>query len=121
MFSKFTNIINNWHFFDFMKKGEEIKLIKFFKEKSVFSRKDHFNYFLQAEEDLKNGTFGWRIYDLKKNNVISEIKRGWYTLKIKPAYVTPFNDKVEKLATIFSSNYRNSQYCVCIEQAKKVS
>jgi hypothetical protein len=95
-----------------MKKTEELKLIKFFKDKSVFSRKDLFNYFLQTEEELKEGTFGWRIYDLKKKDVLREISRGWYTINMKHAYVPPFNQQVEKLASIFTKNYRESKYCV---------
>jgi hypothetical protein len=85
-----------------MKKTEELKLIKFFKDKSVFSRKELFNYFLQTEEELKEGTFGWRIYDLKKKDVLREISRGWYTINMKHAYVPPFNQQVEKLASIFT-------------------
>lgn len=111
-FQIFTNIAKKWQIFDFMKKREKLKLVTFFKDKSIFSRKDLFNYFLQTEGELKAGTFGWRIYDLKKNNVLREIKRGWYTLKIKPTYAPPFNEKIEKLATIFTSNYREAKYCV---------
>jgi len=95
-----------------MKKIEEAKLINFFKDKSIFSRKELFDYFLGSEGELKEGTFGWRIYDLKKNKIIHEVKRGWYTLQAKPAYIPPFNEKVEQLAAIFTKNYRESKYCV---------
>jgi hypothetical protein len=43
---------------------------------------------------------------------LREIKRGWYTLNVKPVYVPPVDDKIKKLAGIFTSNYRDVRYCV---------
>lgn len=95
-----------------MKKIEETRLVNAFKEKDSFSRKELFEFFLQNEGLLNEGTFGWRIHDLKRKKLISEIERGRYTLKQKSLYKPPINDAVIKLANIFTSNYRDAKYCV---------
>ncbi len=95
-----------------MKIASENKLINFFKNVSSFSKDDLFNYFLQSEGELKEGTLGWRIYDLKKKNILREIKRGLYTFNIKPVYVPEVDDSLIKLAEIFTSHYKDANYCV---------
>jgi len=98
--------------FCFKWKAAEKNLVNFFQDKSSFSRVDLFNYFLEIEGELKEGTFGWRIYDLKRKSILREIKRGWYTLNVKPIYVPAIDDRMKKLSAIFTSNYRNTRYCL---------
>ena len=95
-----------------MKQAAEKNLINFLDGKGSFSRKNLLDYFIQTEGDLKEGTLGWRIYDLKKKNILNEIKRGWYTLNVKPVYVPSINDNIQKLAGVFQKNYRDSKYCL---------
>jgi hypothetical protein len=111
-FQIFANILNYWHIFVSMKEAKEKKLIIFFQNKDGFSRAELFNYFVQVEGELNEGTFGWRIHDLKKKNIIHEIKRGLYTLNAKPVYVPAVDDKIKKLAAIFTENYRHARYCL---------
>jgi hypothetical protein len=95
-----------------MKKATENTLINYFKNKEFFSRRDLFNYFLQLEGELNEGTFGWRIYDLKKKNILREIKRGLYTLTVKPIYIPAVDDNLIKLAEIFTSHYQDANCCL---------
>lgn len=95
-----------------MKQVAEEKLVNFFAGKDIFSRRDLFDFFVQLEADLKEGTLGWRIYDLKKKSILHEVKRGWYTLNVKPTYMPGIDHKVKRLASIFNKNYRDSKYCL---------
>jgi len=54
----------------------ENKLIKEFQDKKYFTREELFDFYRYFEPDLKEGTFGWRIYNLKKRNIIKPLKRG---------------------------------------------
>lgn len=95
-----------------MKPVAEKKLINHFKDLHSFSRQDLFNYFLQTEGEFKKSTLGWRIYDLKQKNILREIKRGFYTLNIKPVYILQIDDELKQLATVFTKAYRGAQYCL---------
>ena len=64
----------------------ENKLIEEFKNKGSFSRDELFEFFRSYEPDLKVGTFGWRIYDLRNKNIIKPLRRGVYTISLKPKY-----------------------------------
>lgn len=95
-----------------MKISAENKLINHFKHVNSFSRKDLFNYFLQSEGALNEGTLGWRIYDLKRKNILREVQRGLYTIDIKPVYTQEIGGILLKLAEVFTANYRNAPYCI---------
>ena len=49
----------------------ENRLIEEFKDREYFTRGDLFDFYRHFEPDLKEGTFGWRIYDLKNKNMIN--------------------------------------------------
>ena len=53
-----------------MPKIIENRLIEEFKDRDTFSREELFDFFRYFEPNLKEGTFGWRIYDLKNKNII---------------------------------------------------
>ena len=55
-----------------MPKIIENKLIEAFKEQSSFDRDQLFQFYLDLEPDLKESTFSWRIYDLKKKDDANE-------------------------------------------------
>ena len=52
------------------------QLIKVFKNRPSFTREELLDFYMDFEPNLKEGTFGWRIYDLKKKNIIKPLKRG---------------------------------------------
>ena len=63
-----------------MPKVLENKLIEEFKDKESFTREELFQFYRYFEPGLKEGTFGWRIYDLKNRNIIKPLKRGLYVI-----------------------------------------
>lgn len=87
-------------------------LIAEFKDRDAFSRKELFDFFRYFEPDLKEGTFGWRIYDLKKKNIIKSIQRGYYTISYKTKYKPKISGEVLKLAKVISKRFEDVKYCL---------
>jgi hypothetical protein len=93
-------------------KFTEKKLIEEYKNQESFSREELFNFFLRSEPDLKEGTFGWRIYDLKHRDVIRQIKRGLYKISYKPRFKPDVDPKLIKLSHLISKKYDGIKFCV---------
>ena len=81
-----------------MPKTIENRLIEEFKERGSFSREELFNFYRYFEPDLKEGTFGWRIYNLKNKNIIRSLRRGLYVISYKPKYRPEVSREILKLA-----------------------
>ena len=95
-----------------MKDFYEKQLNGRFENGKTFSRDDLYAFYLEYEPDLKDGTFGWRIYDLKKKNVIKRVGKGIYTLCDKPAYQPEINESSKKIARLLDKNFSDLSYCV---------
>jgi hypothetical protein len=95
-----------------MKKKAQHQFIQFFKGKPLISRQELNDYFLTTEGEIKEGTLGWRIYDLKQKNILREIQRGWYTLEVHPFYEPIIEPALKELANLFTKNFRNVPYCI---------
>ena len=95
-----------------MKDFYEKQLIGRFEKGKTFSRGDLYNFYLEYEPDLKDGTFGWRIYDLKKKDVIKSVGKGIYTLCDKPAYQPELKESSKKIARLLDKNFSDLNYCV---------
>ncbi len=54
-----------------------------FLNREVFTRGRIVSFFQEYEPDLKEGTFGWRIYDLKKKQIIKDVRKRIYILEYK--------------------------------------
>ena len=95
-----------------MSKFIEKRLIEEFKDRDTFSREELFDFFRYFEPDLKEGTFGWRIYDLKNKNIIKSIQRSYYTISYKPGYVPEISRELLKLAKVISEQFKDIKYCI---------
>lgn len=76
-----------------------------FSNHTNISRNELYEIFKETQPDLKESTFAWKIYQLKKNKILKSIKRGVYTLIIKPEYCPEISDKLKR---IFSAVRRES-------------
>jgi hypothetical protein len=90
----------------------ENRLIEEFKDRGSFSRKELFDYFKYFEPDLKEGTFGWRIYDLKNKDIIKPLKRGLYVISYKPKYKPDVSQQIIKLAKKITERFDEVKYCI---------
>ena len=88
------------------------RLIEEFKNKESFTREDLFQFYRCFEPELKEGTFGWRIYDLKNRNIIKPIKRGLYVISYKPRYQPDISSNLLKIVKQLSKKFDKVKYCV---------
>ena len=95
-----------------MPKIIENRLIEEFKDRESFSRDELFEFFKYFEPDLKEGTFGWRIYDLKKKNIIKQLKRGIYAISYKPMFKPEVASIVLKLAQHIANSFEGVKFCI---------
>jgi hypothetical protein len=88
------------------------RLIEEFKDREYFTREDLFEFYRHFEPDLKEGTFGWRIYDLKDKNIIRPIKRGLYVISYKPKYKPEISPELKKLAKKITDKLEDVKHCI---------
>jgi hypothetical protein len=119
--------MNYWRIFDFknmpdihvlakigvrMPKIIENKLIEEFEDREYFSREELFDFFRYFEPELKEGTFGWRIYDLKNRNIIKTLKRGLYVISYKPRYNPEISPSLLKIAKQLTERFNEIKHCL---------
>ena len=95
-----------------MPKIVENKLIEAFKERGSFDRDELFQFYLDFEPDLKESTFSWRIYDLKKKDIIKTIGRGVYVISYKPKYKPVLSENVLKIVRKTNERFEEIQYAI---------
>lgn len=95
-----------------MSKTIEHKLVEEFKDREYFTRDDLFDFYRSYEPDLKEGTFGWRIYDLKNKNIIRPLKRGLYVISHKPQYKPEISQELVKLAKQITGKFKGAKHCI---------
>ncbi|WP_034888732.1 DUF6577 family protein [Gillisia sp. Hel_I_29] len=95
-----------------MPKIVENKLIEAFKERGSFDRDELFQFYLDFEPDLKESTFSWRIYDLKKKDIIKTIGRGLYVISYKPKYKPVLSDNVLKIVRKTNERFEQIHYAI---------
>ena len=95
-----------------MPKIIENRLIAEFKNNESFTRNELYDFYLLNEPDLNEGTFGWRIYDLKKKNIIRTIGRGLYTISYKPKYKPYISESILKIARKTEERLDDIKYCL---------
>ncbi len=95
-----------------MPKIIEHRLIEEFKNRKSFTRKELYQFFRYFEPDLKEGTFGWRIYDLKNKNIIKPLLRGIYYISYKDNYKPEISQKIYKIAKKINESFKDVKYCM---------
>jgi hypothetical protein len=95
-----------------MPKILENRLIEEFKNKEAFTREELFQFYHYFEPELKEGTFGWRIYDLKNRDIIKPLKRGLYVISYKPKYKPDISHNLLKIAKQLSEKFDEVKHCV---------
>ncbi len=95
-----------------MPKIIEDRLIVEFKDRGSFTRRELFGFFRQFEPNLKDSTFAWRIYDLKKRNILKPLMRGLYSISQKPMYNPEISQELHKIAVEISSKFADIKHCI---------
>jgi len=95
-----------------MPKVLEKKLIEEFKDNESFTREELFHFYRYYEPELKEGTFGWRIYDLKNRNIIKPLKRGLYVISYKPKYKPDISPNLLKVAKQLAERFDEVKHSI---------
>jgi hypothetical protein len=95
-----------------MPKIIENRIIEKFKERESFSREELFEFFRFFEPNLNEGTFGWRIYDLKNKNIIKSLKIGLYSISYKPEFKPVLSSELLKLTKKVQEKFQEVKYCI---------
>ena len=95
-----------------MPKLIEINIIEAFQKRSSFNRDELYEFYLNYEPNLKESTFSWRIYDLKKKDIIKTIGRGLYVISYKPKYKPVLSNNALKIARKISERFEEINYAI---------
>lgn len=87
-------------------------IIKKFGYNNTFTSKELLEFYKIQEMDLKEVTFRWRIYVLKKEGVISNVKRGVYILKDKKKFNPNITKKIKSLYNVVVKQYPYIEVCI---------
>ena len=87
----------------FTRKSLHVQLTELFQHKPFFSRDELFSFYKQYDSELNEGTFGWRIHDLKKKDIIKDVRKGVYTLEHKQVFSPHLDNTIKKIAFFLSS------------------
>ena len=96
-------------------KKEIIKKIEeYFSSKQTFTRKELFDFLeLNFYPNLKETTFRWRIYELRKTNIIVSVTRGVFKLsENKELFVPNISKQLSKIGNLIKKNYNSVFNCV---------
>ena len=64
-----------------------------------------YNFYLRYEPDLNPRTFGWRVFDLKKKNIIRVIRRGIYKVSDKQQYNPSVDKAMKRIVTYLEKTF----------------
>ncbi|MBD3557531.1 hypothetical protein H6S82_01440 [Planktothrix sp. FACHB-1355] len=83
-----------------------------FKNRKPFTRKELYDFYLEYKPDINERTFGWRIYELKKKNIIRSVGKGVYTLSGKPEYKPSPSDSLKKINKLMKKVFLDIKYSI---------
>jgi len=95
-----------------VKKTEIQQLIISFPDKDHISRQQLYDYFLQMEGEITTSALGWRIHELKQKKIVQEVKKGWYSLTVKPIYTPTPDYRTRKIDKLLTDKYAGTNHCV---------
>lgn len=78
----------------------------------VLTRKDLLNFFRQREPGLKESTFAWRVFDLKRRNIITDLKKGIYTLNSKSPFTPQLSVEIKSISRLVTQQYDAHFYTI---------
>lgn len=78
----------------------------------LVTREELYDFYRAFEPDLKEATFGWRIYALKEKNLLKPVRRGVYTLSVKPQFHPGLEPRLKELGGKIRKQFPSAKYCV---------
>jgi hypothetical protein len=88
----------------------ETQLIERFKNREFFTREDLLRFYRELEPDLKEATFGWRVFDLRRRHIIKDVKKGIYTLEEKQKFKPELGKIIIKISKFLETSFDHHGY-----------
>lgn len=76
------------------------------------AREELFDFYRSFEQDLKEATFSWRIHSLKEKNILKSVKKGIYTLLVKPEFHPQIEPRLKEIASKITKHFPEVRYSV---------
>jgi hypothetical protein len=101
----------------YTKKGQRLKIIgsdfySTFKNRKFFTREELYDHFKRTEKDLNSNTFTWRIFELKKKNIIQSAGKNLFTISDKSDYKPNMEAESIEIAKLLINNFESLEYCI---------
>ena len=95
-----------------MKVSIKEQLQQYFKGKESFSREELFAFYKQFKPELKENTFRWIIYNLKKQQVMASVSKGQFTFSLKPFFQPEANKSERRIFSKIGKQFSLLKFCV---------
>lgn len=86
----------------------ESRLMEHFSPKEVFSREELLAFFRKLDPDLKETTFAWRVFDLKKRHRMRDVGKGVYTMEQKQLFKPEADEEINKIGSFLENSFNHS-------------
>ena len=80
--------------------------------KMPFINRELYQFYLNYESDLNENTFRWRIYNLKKQRIISSVKRGSYITESRSIFSPPVNQSLKRIYKKIKEHFPYSEISI---------
>lgn len=94
----------------YRKRDVDRKIKDHFGGRNYFTRDELYRFYLQYEPSLNPKTFGWRVFDLKKKNIISGVKRGVYIISDKQPFSPEIDNNIKEIAAHLTKRYAGAEW-----------
>lgn len=88
----------------------EKQLAEQFMNRENFTREELLAFYEQYEPGINEGTFGWKIYALKKKHIIESVKKGVYTLVVRKNFRPELEAAVLNIGNILNESFNHYFY-----------
>ena len=86
-------------------------LKQYFENKELITFQDIENYYHISEPATPYSTINWRIYKLVRLGVLQRTGKGSYQLGKTTVFVSPINNKMQKIGAFLQKRFPFTQYC----------
>lgn len=86
-------------------------LQKRFKGRAFFTRKELFDFYNEIEP-LNESTFRWRIYDLKKGNIIRSLSIGTFTFNLLAEYCPSVSNENKEIHSLLLKQFNSLKHSI---------
>lgn len=83
-----------------------------FHGKEIFSRDQLYEFYRKSEPNLKETTFSWRIFNLKKKGVIRSVSKSEFSLSYKPVFKPQVDRKLADIFKDIQTEFPHVKHCV---------